>query len=478
MIRENRFRRQLLRAFAAVCIALCSQLAPAQTGDLSDSETDPVKLFERGQDAHAKNDYQKAIDLYEAAIKLKPEFPEAELQRAMALLAINKKADALEGFKRAVTLRPNWPLAYSKFGTFLGTYDATAAEALLRRAIELNPKDETSLVTLAEIRARAGDRAEGLSLARSATALPTANAATWRKRALIEKLTGDKTGALASIDRALAIDPGNPGARYERATLRLDTADQAGAFADLQLLEQAGHARELAGAIELAQLYTRAGKRDEAIRILDALSAADKARVEVVILRGEIMDTGASTGEERAALEKMLAQNPKNASLLARLGSAYRRIDAAKSFAYYDEALKLEPRNITYAIGYAAALNQLRRFADAETVLRRVLSVAPAEYTAHANLAIALYEQKRFADAIPEYEWLALEKPEIAATYFFIATAHDNLGAYQQALDAYQQFLSHADPDSNKLEIEKVNLRLPSLRAQIQRGQGSKQKKP
>jgi hypothetical protein len=38
--------------------------------------------------------------------------------------------------------------------------------------------------------------------------------------------------------------------------------------------------------------------------------------------------------------------------------------------------------------------------------------------------------------------------------------------------------LSHADPVNNKLEIEKVNLRLPVLRAQIQRGEGAKQKRP
>ncbi|PYS79470.1 MAG: hypothetical protein DMF70_12980 [Acidobacteria bacterium] len=77
---------------------------------------------------------------------------------------------------------------------------------------------------------------------------------------------------------------------------------------------------------------------------------------------------------------------------------------------------------------------------------------------------------------MPEYEWLAAARPEIAATYFFIAIAHDNLAEYQQALEAYGKFMSLADPSVNKLEIEKVNLRLPKLRDQIRRGQGVKKK--
>jgi tetratricopeptide (TPR) repeat protein len=107
-----------------------------------------------------------------------------------------------------------------------------------------------------------------------------------------------------------------------------------------------------------------------------------------------------------------------------------------------------------------------------------VIAATPDDYTAHANLALALYEMKRFAEALAEYQWLAAAKPEIAATYFFLATAHDNLGEFKPALDAYESFLSHADPVNNKLEIEKVNLRLPALRAQIQRGEGAKQKRP
>ena len=177
-------------------------MATAQINDTD--EMDPAKLFERGQDAHARNDYKRAIELYEAAIKLKPEFPEAEFQRAMALLFTNRKAEAIEGFNRAITLRPDWAMAYSKFGTFLGSYgnDPAAAEPILRRAIELDPKDDFALVVLAEIRARAGDMNDALKLVRSATTQPTAKSSTWRKRAFIETLAGDKMAALASLDQA------------------------------------------------------------------------------------------------------------------------------------------------------------------------------------------------------------------------------------------------------------------------------------
>src|SRR5438309_7656891 len=114
MLFNLRPRSPILSAAFVLLIAICLQGASGQAQEIADGENDPVKLFERGQDAHAKNDYKAAIQLYEAAIKLKPEFPEAEFQRAMALLATNRKAEAIEGFNRAIALRPDWALAYSK----------------------------------------------------------------------------------------------------------------------------------------------------------------------------------------------------------------------------------------------------------------------------------------------------------------------------------------------------------------------------
>jgi cytochrome c-type biogenesis protein CcmH/NrfG len=260
--------------------------------------------------------------------------------------------------------------------------------------------------------------------------------------------------------------------------LRVDANNREGAIADLRVLEQAGVGNEVREAVDYAQLYARAGNREDALRILNALSEKDRTTPEVIALRAEIAGDTGSTAEERAALEDLLKRDPKNAGLLARLGGAYRRTDPGKSEGYYYRALQIDPKNSRYATGYAAALIQGRKFAEAEPILRQVIAATPDDYTAHANLALALYEMKRFAEAVAEYQWLAAAKPEIAATYFFLATAHDNLGEYKQALDAYESFLSHADPVNNKLEIDKVNLRLPSLRAQIQRGEGAKQKRP
>lgn len=439
-------------------------------------EDDPIKLFERAQDAHAKNDYKKAIEFYDAAIRLRPEFPEAEFQRALALLFTNRKEEALAGFNRAVELRPDWAFAYARFGSLLSSYyhDDRNGEPILRRALELESQNVEALVALADLRARAGDLIEALVLSKRATASKDANSSTWRKRSFIESSTGDKIGALASLDHALIIDSGDLGARHQRARLRLDVGDKAGALDDIRVLDRAGHGSDVSGTLELAQFYDRAGARDDALRVLDALPEKDRQIAEVVALRAEIAGGDGATAEQRAALEQLLERDPKNAALLARLGAMYRRIDPLKSQDYYYRALKIEPGNSKFAIGYAAALIQGRRFAEAVPILREVIARTPDEYLAHANLALALYELKDFRAAITEYEWIATARPELAATYFFLATAHDNLQQYPEALAAYEKFLARADATNNQLEIDKVNLRLPVLRAQIKRGQGKR----
>src|SRR5437868_1848464 len=285
MFAALRSKQILTCGLALLAIALCFQAVRAQTDDATNGETDPVKLFEKGQDAHAKNDYKLAIQLYDAAIKLKPEFPEAEFQRAMALLVTNRKPEAMEGFNRAVTERPDWALPYAKFGSLLafpGNADAEA-EPLLRKAIQLDDKNSEAVVALAVLRQRAGDLTEAVKLMRAATALSDATFQTWRRRAYIESSAGDNAAAVASITHAIDMKPRELPALYlDRARLRLQMNDRAGALLDLEVGKPTViPMTHFSIVLEVAQLFARAGNPNESVRLLDALTQADRKRSEL-----------------------------------------------------------------------------------------------------------------------------------------------------------------------------------------------------
>jgi tetratricopeptide (TPR) repeat protein len=478
-------RRFLFAIIVFALVAVSAFAAAAQTVDYTDGETDPVKLFERAQNAHAKGDLERALAFYEEAIKLRPEFPEAEYQRGIALVVLKRPAEAELAFRRAIELRKDWALPHSALGNLLSRAEKDKeAEPLLRRALLLGAKDFTTLDSLSTVRWRAGDKPEALALAQRATEDEAAPASAWVWRGIVERANGNAKSAAASLDQALQMDPKNVAALRERAEGRVAAAEYAQATEDLKaaLLIVPGD-KEIS--LRLARVYELAGKKDEAQRIYEAFGqSVDPPTPQlpgVLNVKGSAEDIAAANADDpkvaQPALERLIAANPKNAGLFARLGEVTRRLDPQKSAESYRRANEIDPRNPRYATGYAAALVQARRFAEAVAILRQVIALAPNEYAAHANLALALYELKDFAKALPEYEWLAAARPEIAATYFFIAIAHDNLEEYQQALEAYEKFMSLADPSINKLEIEKVNLRLPKLRDQIRRGQGVKKKK-
>jgi tetratricopeptide (TPR) repeat protein len=475
--------------FAAFAVALFfllggNSIARAQTDDVfGDGSADPVRLFERGQNAHARGDLAKALEFYEEAIKVRPEFAEAEFQRGNVLAGLGRLPEAEAAFRRTIELRKDWSLPYSALGALLVRLNRDSdAEPVLRQAIKLEAQNNLALRILADVRLRAGDAKEALDLTRRATNDKDAPASTWILRAMAERATGDKVAALASLERVFQLDPANVSALLERAELRIATGDNERAIADLKEVEPLIKG-DKASLSRLAADYELAGKIDDAHRVAEA---AGITRLKQVSVAGVLQVAG--TPEEieaannddpiaaRRALEILLEKNPNNAMLLARLGAAYRMVDPKRSLDYYKRAVTIEPANPDYATGYSSALVQARRFTEAVAILRRVTAASPNNYAAHSNLATALYELKQFASALEQYEWLLKTKPDLTVAYYFIATAHDYLGEYDQALAAYEGFLARADAKTNQLEMEKVKLRLPSLRRQIQLGQGAKRK--
>jgi tetratricopeptide (TPR) repeat protein len=77
---------------ALFCLFLFGSLGlfctPGAFGQDSEPAQDAVAIFNRAQDVHEKGDLAGAIKLYEQALKILPEFPEAEYQRGTAEIAL------------------------------------------------------------------------------------------------------------------------------------------------------------------------------------------------------------------------------------------------------------------------------------------------------------------------------------------------------------------------------------------------------
>ncbi len=453
--------------FALLIVLFVSSINFAQEEEEDDQSAEAILIFNKGQDAHEKGDLQAAIKFYDEAIKLAPEFPEVEFQRGNALLVLGRANAAETAFRRAIELREDWTLPMVSLGGLLVDKDKfVEAEKVLNKAVELDANNFPAYVALTELRLKTKAAPEVLKglLAKlqmlTAKANPTASL--WAARGALEAALNDRDSAKKSLTNALSIEPKNTFALTKHIEISLVEGDFTRALSDAKELT-ATSPNQVSAKITLARVYAESGNASEALKILDTLDAAIP---NVAALRNSIT---ASSSVNAADLEKQLETDRKNAAILSRLCTLLRTENPLKALDYCRRASEAEPSNVNHAVGFGAALVQAKQFDAAVTILKRILQIAPDNFTARANLATALFESKRYAEAVTEYQTLTEKQPKLAIAFYFLAIAHDNLGEYIDAMANYQQFLKIASAEENKLEIEKVNLRLPILQKQIKK---------
>lgn len=466
---------RLSRPLVFLSIALSIILA-LYSSSFSQDDPDPgseaIVLFNKGQDAHEKKDFVLAIENYDKAIKLVPDFPEAELQRGNALVAIGKLDDAEASFRRALELREGWSLAEANLGSLLVQKKNYAeAEKFLTQAIENEELNFPAYAAMTELRlvTKASPAVLNALLAKTRVLTSKANptASIWASRAALENVVGDKKLAKASATRALELDNKNLTALTVSADVALFENDPAAADPFVKRLEMLSSGSEPTKGLR-ARILVAQGKSHDALALLNSITSPGP---EIIDLKNQLT---ATKTVDVAELEKQLATDLKNPIILAKLCSAYRVSDPNKSLDYCRQAAEASPTEVQPVVGYGAALVQAKRYDEAVIVLRRLLTIAPDNTTARANLATALFQLKRYPEAKVEFRWLTEHQPEQSIAYYFLAIVHDQLTEFPDAAANYQLFLKLADPESSKLEIEKVNLRLPVVQKLIKEGKGKK----
>lgn len=447
-------------------------LSPCVFAQTEDEEVDVVAIFNQAQDLHEKGDLVGALKLYDKALKAMPEFPEAEFQRGMAFVALGKPVEAEAAYRRAIDLKPDWTLAMTGLGSLLVNRGKFAeAEPLLRKVLEIEPQNPPAVAALAEIRLQAkAPQAELQSLLTRLTELTGKASPTpslWVTRAALENALGKTAAAKSSLAKALDFDPKNRNALLQLADLAVAEGDVVRAREILSRLENGAPVPDAIRLIR-ANILALESRYDETLSELDAMKAGNPAAAD---LRKRIT---AVRSTDPAELEKQLVDEPNSVAILGRLCSLLRTDDPTKALGYCRRASEAEPNNIHHAVGFGAALVQAKQFDAAVTLLAKLVGFAPDNSTARANLATALFLSKRYLEAKEQFIWLTAHNPRSAGAYLFLGIIHDELTEYMDAAANYQSYIKLADPVANKLDIEKVTLRLPAVEKLIKEGKGKK----
>jgi TolB-like protein/cytochrome c-type biogenesis protein CcmH/NrfG len=208
--------------------------------------------------------YPKAHADAEKAVAIAPDLAEARAALGFVLcLAEWKFTEGLAELKRAKELSPANPTAndlLARIIVYLGRFDE--AERQARQAVELDPLSTVTHGNLARVLFYAGKLDEADSAARKAAELQPTGAGSHRFQVLIAAQRGDGEAALREAQ--LEPDPGFR--RFELAVAHYVRGDRAAA--DAALADLIANAAREGFAYQIAEVYALRGEKDKAFEWL------------------------------------------------------------------------------------------------------------------------------------------------------------------------------------------------------------------
>lgn len=219
------------------------------------------------------DDFAAAIAAYRQAIALLPTHPGFRLALTDVLDRSGDRPAAIAEL-RAVIESADDPHAYAKLGHWLAQDgDFSGAEAAFRHAIELAPAQPGFRLVLADALDSKGESAEAVAIARALIAEGSRDAHLRARLGHFLLRTGDIKGAEAALQEAIEIDPKTIHYRVELA----DVIERDGRVQEAVAILQALTAEDGRD----AKLHGRLGQFLLAMDNLDGAEAAFRAAVEI-----------------------------------------------------------------------------------------------------------------------------------------------------------------------------------------------------
>ena len=167
----------------------------------------PEDYFNHGLDLYYKGKYELALEAFNKAIELKPNYANAWHNKGVTLGTLGRNDDALQAYNKAIELKPDFANAWDNKGVTLGTLgrndDALQAH---NKAIELKPDFAYAWDNKGVALSKLGRNDEALQANNRAIELKPDYTEAWYNRACIYALKADKHNAFINLSKAIGFN--------------------------------------------------------------------------------------------------------------------------------------------------------------------------------------------------------------------------------------------------------------------------------
>ncbi|MBV9340128.1 MAG: tetratricopeptide repeat protein [Acidobacteria bacterium] len=360
-------------------------------------------------------EYASAEPLLRQVVALHPEDYAAWYDLGFVCHQLGRREDAIAAYRRSVEANPTVFESNLNLGLLLAESGRPEAERFLRAATNLKPSSQST----------AGYKRVWLALGR-----------------LLEKTQPGE--AERAFRQAAAADPKDPEPHLLAGTLleqQQRAAEAENEFRQALALDPSSRDATTA----LANLYMRQHRFSDAEPLLRKLLVVDPGNAGAHFQLGRMLAISGKNDEAAAELETGLKLDPSDSEAERDLADLYRdagRYDQAQRL--YRKLLAAYPNDAALHHGFGVCLLKQKRFAEAETELRRAVQLQPDMGAAYGDLALAANENRDYQLVIHAADLRDKYLPETPLSYFLRATAYDHLHDPKQAAKYYHQFLQTA----------------------------------
>ena len=372
------------------------QFNPAQEEPLNAEE-----YFGKGLGWDRLQDYHKAIQNYDKAVKLAPKNINVYYNRGLVKGKLQDYSGAIQDYDKAIALDPKNVAAYNNRGIANADLkDYAGAIADYNKTIELDPQNAAAYNNRGIAKANLKNYAGAIEDYNRAIELDPKYANAYNNRGVSKKNTKNFMGSIEDYDKAIELDPKNAGYYNNRGNARIELKDYVNALLDYD------KAIELAPR-EASLYYTRGITKND-----------------IKNYHGAIED-----------LNKAILLNPQYTIAYNNRGDVkYELGDYVNALLDFDKVISLDPLFATAYNSRGNAKSHLKNFTGAITDYSMAIKLDPQfAFAYYTNRASTKEKINNYIGAIADYQQALSLNPKIDSIYDKLIKCYEKQNQYKKA---------------------------------------------